>query len=132
MSSDPVKMVRAVLEGLPVGDGTTLATCRVLTVQALDHLPVVHVAAAGGGSQTDIDRLDRISAIVYAQAPTTDGAPTAVSIAELAHAALVGGPHDTPAGYIDEVRAESLPTGQPYTDTVDTAAAVYGVVHRFL
>ncbi|AYD89670.1 hypothetical protein D5R93_05720 [Actinomyces lilanjuaniae] len=127
MTADPVAMVRAHLEA------HDLPTAAHLTRDFAQDLPVTHVYNAGGGTLTDIDRMDRVGITVYAPAPTTDDpadTPTATTLAEKALAALAGGPHDTVAGYVDEVRVESLPTFKPFTDTMDTCSMVVGVVHR--
>ena len=122
-SADPIAMVRALIEHVGV---PTLAV-----LDNMDDLPKAHIFNAGGGSQTDIDRLDRVAVTVYAPAPTTDDDPTVSDVAATIHDALAGGPHETPVGYIDEVVVESQPTFQLYTDTVDSSTAVYGIIHRF-
>ena len=111
-------------------DGHTLAG-HVLTVyyrlgvDYKSHLPAVLIYHLGG-SEGYIDRTDRVGVDVYA----TEGTP-ALDILEQIRDLLVPGPHDTSAGFIDDVAVESLPVDTPYADpAVSFAQMVVRVTAR--
>lgn len=92
-----------------------------------DHLPAVQVYPLPGGTESVIDRTDRIAVDVYAVG--TDS----MNVAEAIRAALCDGypGRDTTAGYLDRIWPESLPVDIPYADpAVTQTQTVYRVTAR--
>lgn len=91
----------------------------------VDHLPAVLIYDLGG-TESFIDRVDRVGVDVYAPAGTT-----AKQVAEAIKDALVDRPHETSYGYIDNITTETTPVDVPYADpNVGQAQTVYRVTSR--
>lgn len=126
MYANAVDMTRNVVDSLVPG-----ASAAWLWQGFTDELPVVHVRPRGG-TQSFLDRSDRVDVDVYAANPLAEHAADegALDIAERLYTHLAQGPHDTNAGLIDAVRVERTPTLTAYTGAVDVASFSIFIIHR--
>src|SRR5699024_4685751 len=90
--------------------GRTVAEFYHLTVDFKDVLPAALIFTQRG-SENYLDRTDWVVVQVFA-APGE-----AIPVLESIRASLVGRPHETAAGYIDDVQVEQTPQDVPYVDT---------------
>lgn len=106
-------------------DGETVTAYLRLQPDFVQHLPAVLIYSLGG-TETYLDRVDRVGVDVYADAGTQ-----AVDVAEAIRASIVDQPHETSLGYVDNISAETTPVDVPYADpNVSQAQAVYRVTSR--
>lgn len=104
--------------------GQTVTGYFQLTPEAFKSLPAVLIYPLGG-TEGWVDREDRLGVDVYAIGTKS------LEIAEQIRSMLVAKSHSTPAGYLDDVRTETVPVDVPYPDpTYDQTQAVYRVITR--
>lgn len=96
------------VDGHEFAGHTTKAYFR-LDTQFTDHLPAALIYPLGG-TEGHVDRIDRVGVDVYAIGTES------LEVAEAIRSALVGRPHDTAAGYLDDVQVETVPVDVPYPD----------------
>lgn len=128
---------REVIESLVDGQtfaGVTVEVCYKLGADFVEQArasdtsgqaPVLLFVA--GGTEGVVDRVDRIGVQVYGVGTAT------LKVAEAIRARLSPDPlslnaHDTPAGYVDDIRPETLPVDVPFSDPVVTEAQFVALV----
>ena len=90
----------------------------------LGPFPLVQVVATGG-TESYVDRVDRVTLDCYAPGQQ------AVNTLESVKAFLRGTDIETPHGYLDEIRVDQVPTDIPYqSETLNKATATFLVTSR--
>lgn len=106
--------------------GYAVRACYRLEMDSLlpENLPVA-VISQTGGTEGYVDRVDRVEVVVYAIG--TEG----LTVAEAIRSNLVGRPHDTSVGFVDDIVVETVPVDLPYPDPKYTQTqTVYRVTTR--
>lgn len=94
-----------------------------MPVEAITDTPFALVVGEGGPPGY-VDQVERVRIQIYG--PYNDP----LDIAKSMRAQLVGENIDTPAGFIDTIRADQVPTMTPYHETVSVATLMLSVTSR--
>ena len=124
---DAVQMLKERIEMMP--DAPEVV--KVLPVDFLEHLPMVHVTS-GGGVESAIDRMERVNVDVYAYFPPETEEVSAEALAGRIHDWLVpgwgaSGSFEVPSGLADDCVCDPIPVPVPYP--IDDVALVSGAYH---
>lgn len=106
-----------VFNGAPVRAGT------FMPLDSLADEPFALVIGEGG-QPGYVDQVERVRVEVYG--PYNDP----LDIAQSMRAQLVGDNIDTPSGFLDNIKADQVPTMRPYHETVSVATLMLSVTTR--
>lgn len=117
--------VQAVLDLIDskVFAGKQVRAGNYMPVEAITDTPFALVIGEGGPPGY-VDQVERVRIQIYG--PYNDP----LDIAKSMRAQLVGENIDTPAGFIDTIRADQVPTQTPYHETVSVSTLMLSVTSR--
>ena len=119
---DGVQVIRHLVDGKEFA-GLRVRAGSFIPVDGFKTLPFVHVIGQGG-TPGYVDQVERIRLEVYGFGND------ALRVAQDIRAQLVGENISTPAGFVDSIKSDQVPSSTPYHDTTDVAVLLLSVISR--
>lgn len=122
---DGVKALSSLIDG-KLFSGHTVTAGKHMPIDAYGKLTTTPFALliGEGGTPGYIDQVERLRVEVYAEGND------ALGIAKAIRTALAGENIDTPAGFLDSIKADQVPTDIPYTDVLSQANLLLSIITR--